>query len=210
MSSSLEAAIIAGAEYVGVALDDAIPGKLVDLLTTVHTYSKRINLIAPVSLDQAVERHVVDSLAMLKTIEQSPTSSQLSHWWDVGTGGGFPGLVWAVARPEMHVPMVERIAKKAALVHQLSRNFAPGRARVVTGKFETLQPPDEPIGLVSRAVFAPEVWLEKAKAFAPPQSVILVTMGRQEDPGVVAEATRVDRFMLPISEAARANALIET
>jgi len=210
MSASLEAAIVEGAEQVGVALGDSIPAQLADLLTTVHTYSKRINLIAPVSLNQAVERHVVDSLAMLKTIEQSPASRPITHWWDVGTGGGFPGLVWAVARPEMQVTMVERIAKKAALVHQLSRKFAPGRARVITGKFETLQVPDEPIGLVSRAVFAPEVWLEKAKVFAPPQSLILVTMGRQEHPDVVDEATQIDRFILPISGAARANALIET
>ena len=106
MSASLEAAIVEGAEQVGVALGDSIPAQLADLLTTVHTYSKRINLIAPVSLNQAVERHVVDSLAMLKTIEQSPASRQITHWWDVGTGGGFPGLVWAVARPEMQVTMV--------------------------------------------------------------------------------------------------------
>ena len=55
--------------------------------------------------DQAVERHIHDSLALLPVLDQLASSQdgQSVRVIDVGTGGGFPGVVLAIARPEWQV-----------------------------------------------------------------------------------------------------------
>ena len=55
--------------------------------------------------DQAVERHIHDSLALLPVMDQLASSQdgQSVRVIDVGTGGGFPGVVLAIVRPEWQV-----------------------------------------------------------------------------------------------------------
>ena len=55
--------------------------------------------------NQAVERHIHDSLALLPVMDQLASSQdgQSVRVIDVGTGGGFPGVVLAIARPEWQV-----------------------------------------------------------------------------------------------------------
>ena len=55
--------------------------------------------------DQAIERHIHDSLALLPVVDQlaSDQDRQSVRVIDVGTGGGFPGVVLAIARPGWQV-----------------------------------------------------------------------------------------------------------
>jgi len=58
---------------------------------------------------------------------------------DLGTGAGIPGLVVAVARPDVHVTMVDRREKRTDFVHRAIRALdAHGHARVVCADVEVL------------------------------------------------------------------------
>ena len=61
---------------------------------------------------EAAARHVVDALAGLPAVDAAPPGALA----DVGSGGGLPGLVLAVARPGRAVHLIEATARKATFI----------------------------------------------------------------------------------------------
>jgi 16S rRNA (guanine527-N7)-methyltransferase len=92
-------------------------------------WAARINLVAPSTLDEIWQRHILDS-AQLAKIEPAAT-----RWLDIGSGGGFPGAVMAVLlkeRPDASIDLVESNSKKAAFLRTaLSELGAPARVHAM-------------------------------------------------------------------------------
>ncbi len=81
-------------------------------------WQARTNLIAASTIPTLWTRHIADSLQLL------PLAPQARHWVDLGTGGGFPGLVLAIAladQPGATVHLVESNQKKAAFLREAAR-----------------------------------------------------------------------------------------
>src|SRR5436190_21747044 len=81
-------------------------------------WQAKTNLIAPSTLPNLWTRHISDSLQLLSLAPSAKT------WIDLGSGGGFPGVVLACAlaeTPGAMVHLVERIAKKAAFLREAIR-----------------------------------------------------------------------------------------
>ena len=87
-------------------------------------WQAKTNLVAPSTLLHLWTRHISDSLQLLDLAPDAKI------WVDLGSGGGFPGVVLACAlaeRPGAEVHLVERIAKKAAFLREAIRvTGAPG------------------------------------------------------------------------------------
>jgi len=87
-------------------------------------WQAKTNLVAPSTLPQLWTRHIADSLQLLSLAPSART------WMDLGSGGGFPGIVLACAlaeTPGATVHLVERNAKKAAFLREALRvTEAPG------------------------------------------------------------------------------------
>ena len=89
--------------------------RYVDLLVE---WQAKTNLIAPSTLPTLWTRHIADSLQLLALAPKART------WVDLGSGGGFPGVVLACAMAEHDgaaVHLVERNAKKAAFLREALR-----------------------------------------------------------------------------------------
>src|SRR5438309_8096720 len=89
--------------------------RYVDLLLE---WQAKTNLVAPSTLPTLWTRHIADSLQLL-TLAPSAKA-----WADLGSGGGFPGVVLACALAETSgtmVHLVERNAKKAAFLREALR-----------------------------------------------------------------------------------------
>jgi 16S rRNA (guanine527-N7)-methyltransferase len=88
-------------------------------------WSRSINLAAPSTLPRIWERHVLDSVQLYALRPGAAT------WIDLGSGGGFPGVVMAILLAETEggrIELVESNHKKAAFLRQaLSETGAPGR-----------------------------------------------------------------------------------
>ncbi|MGL3607777.1 16S rRNA (guanine(527)-N(7))-methyltransferase RsmG [Rhizobium sp. G187] len=85
-------------------------GRFVDLF---QKWARTINLVAPSTLSEVWNRHVRDSL-QLRTIVPGP-----ARWIDIGSGGGFPGIVIAIALTETGegwVDLVESNKKKCSFL----------------------------------------------------------------------------------------------
>ncbi len=206
MSRSLPEAIKQGAQELQVAIDDEQSERLAQLLTTILRANDRINIIGPCTPEQAVERHVLDSLGLMRLLKHAPG---LSSWIDIGSGGGFPGLVWALMRPDLEFLLVDSVGKKAALARKHAIELGLKNVTVRPARFEDLPAPTGPRGLVSRATFAPHEWIERATAFLGKGGVVVATMGGHADPDVLQKASFVDRLTLPPSGLERTNVLVE-
>jgi 16S rRNA (guanine527-N7)-methyltransferase len=82
------------------------------------TWQRTTNLIAPSTVAHLWTRHIADSLQLL---ELAPDARA---WIDLGSGGGFPGLVIACAlagRPGAHVHLIESHGKKAVFLREAQR-----------------------------------------------------------------------------------------
>ena len=93
-------------------------------LALLREWQSKTNLVAPSTLPQLWTRHVADSLQLLSLAPQARI------WIDLGSGGGFPGIVLACALTEREgacVHLIERNAKKAAFLREVLRiTGAPG------------------------------------------------------------------------------------
>lgn len=92
--------------------------RFVDLLLT---WQATTSLIAPSTIPHLWTRHVADSLQLL------PLAPDARHWTDLGSGGGFPGLVIACAlaeKPGATIHLVESQMRRAAFLREVARVLA--------------------------------------------------------------------------------------
>jgi 16S rRNA (guanine527-N7)-methyltransferase len=80
-------------------------------------WQRHINLVSPATLRNLWTRHFVDSLQLL------PLAGTWQQWVDLGSGGGFPGLVIALASVGQGrtVHLIESDKRKAAFLRDVSR-----------------------------------------------------------------------------------------
>lgn len=106
------------------------------------TWASRINLAAPSTLDDVWNRHVLDSAQL------APIALQAVRWLDLGSGGGFPGLVMAFLlrdRPGSRIDLVESNRKKAGFLQAVIGQFSlPARvhARRIGDEIKDLGQPE--------------------------------------------------------------------
>jgi 16S rRNA (guanine527-N7)-methyltransferase len=104
-------------------------GALVDTLVR---WQKAINLVGRTTMEDVWIRHVLDSAQLAPLIPAHAKSLA-----DLGSGGGFPGLVLAALRPELDMTLIEVDARKAAFLGEAGRRMALKKPpRVVIGRIE--------------------------------------------------------------------------
>lgn len=113
-------------------------------------WNKAINLVAESTIDDAWQRHILDSLQIYRH------HSSGSRWVDLGSGGGFPGLAIAIAahdwQPDLEVTLVEADQRKAAFLAEVARR-TDTQVRIISARSEDV----EPLGanVLSARAFAP-------------------------------------------------------
>jgi 16S rRNA (guanine527-N7)-methyltransferase len=77
------------------------------------TWNERMNLTRHTTIEKFVGRDVVDSYELTKLLEKG------ERVLDVGTGGGVPGVVVSILRPDLSVSLSESTQKKAKAVESM-------------------------------------------------------------------------------------------
>ncbi|MEA2835227.1 MAG: rRNA (guanine527-N7)-methyltransferase, partial [Methylobacteriaceae bacterium] len=110
-----------------------------------------LNLVSTASLPQLWTRHIIDS-AQLRDI-----APRAIRWADLGSGGGFPGMVIAILlaeTPGAEVHLIERDKRKAAFLQTVSRET--GAAAIVhPARIEAIVPGLQQIEIVTSRALAP-------------------------------------------------------
>ena len=113
----------------------------IERLTAFHDlvlkWNPRINLISKSSVPLLWERHIWDSAQVI------PMAPSGDIWVDIGSGGGFPGLVVAIlsleTRPERHIRMIESDQRKSAFLRTVIRELGLN-ATVEVARIEAAEP----------------------------------------------------------------------
>ncbi|RVV98020.1 16S rRNA (guanine(527)-N(7))-methyltransferase RsmG [Mesobaculum littorinae] len=120
-------------------------------------WSPAINLISKNDLPSIWQRHILDSLQILTH------ASDWTTWTDIGSGGGFPGVIVAcAASSSQSVTMIESDARKAAFLRTAVREIGLP-AQVIAQRIEDAPP--QKADIVSARALAP---LEKLLGLSVP------------------------------------------
>lgn len=103
-------AIAAEALRLGIALPAEAAGPLAAYAASLWVWNERLNLTRHTDVGRFVSRDVGDAAALL------PHLAHGERVLDVGTGGGVPGVILAILRPDLRVELSESVAKKARAV----------------------------------------------------------------------------------------------
>lgn len=129
----LQQTLADGAHALQLSLSDAQLAQLMDYLALLAKWNNVYNLTAVRDPAQMVTQHLLDSLAVL------PAFTEANHVLDVGAGGGLPGMVLAIARPEMQVALIDTVHKKTAFLTQVKAELQLKNVTVHTARVEQLQ-----------------------------------------------------------------------
>ena len=111
-----------------------------------HKWQPKINLVSNNTLPDSWQRHFEDSL---QVIELLPESAQ--NIVDIGSGAGFPGLVIAIERPDIHVTLIESDSKKCSFLKAVSRETKTS-VTVLNERIENITLENAPDVIMARAL----------------------------------------------------------
>ncbi len=94
-------------------------------------WNKTINLVSDKSLEDFWERHIIDSLQLLKFIDNKDISLI-----DVGSGGGLPGIILSIAGIK-NVTLVESDVRKAAFLLQAA-SISSYKVNIINDRIENI------------------------------------------------------------------------
>jgi 16S rRNA (guanine527-N7)-methyltransferase len=153
------------------------------------------NLISPASIASIWSRHIVDSLQLLPLAADTQGT-----WLDIGTGGGFPGMVVAIARGGPTI-LVEPRRKRAAFLERCAAELGLNEVRVSASKVEQVQ---ATAGIISaRAVASVENLLRAAMHCATRHTRWLLPRGSIDGDELTAVASTF-RMMFHVEQSVTA------
>lgn len=119
--------------------------KLLAFAALLGKWNKVYNLTALREEEQVISHHLLDSLAVL------PHLGAARRLADIGSGGGLPGIPLAIARPDVHVALVESNQKKSAFQQQARIELGLDNVSVHCERVEGWQPEEKCDVVISRA-----------------------------------------------------------
>ncbi len=128
-------------------LDEAQIAKLLDYLALLAKWNAVYNLTSVRDPMQMLTLHVLDSLAAVSAFAGA------TNVLDVGAGGGLPGMVLAISRPDMKVSMIDTVHKKTAFLTQVKAELGLANVSIHTMRVEQLQV-KQPFDVITSRAFA--------------------------------------------------------
>lgn len=194
MSAALDTQLRAGCQALGLALDEVQIAKLLDLMVLLQKWNRVYNLTAVRSPQEMLTHHLLDSLAAVTPLrrhlgEQAGAGRRLL---DVGSGGGLPGVVFAICCPELQVFCVDAVAKKAAFIQQAAAGLKLANLRGVHARVQRLVGPFDVVSC--RAFAALCDFTDWTRAAIAPDGLWLAMKGRHPHDEITALTPDVDVF----------------
>jgi 16S rRNA (guanine527-N7)-methyltransferase len=135
--SDLRTTLQAGLQTLRLDLDARQVDLLLDYLGLLQKWNKVYNLTAVRDPAEMMTHHLLDSLAAIGPLQRQ-TQGRALQLLDVGSGGGLPGVVIAIACPQIEVTCVDTVAKKAAFIQQAAATLKLPNLRGLHARVERL------------------------------------------------------------------------
>lgn len=194
-----------------IDLPEGVIHQQLEFLAELLRWNQRVNLTAIRDRAEALEKHLLDSLVMLKYIQRD------GHLLDMGSGGGLPGIPLAIACDGLQLTSVDAVGKKINFQKHIRRKFSLGHFRPLHARLEELAQQLDPLQLfdqvVARAFSSFALMCELSAPWLKPGGQLLAMKGpdgRKELAGFADQLEisgfaldRIDAYRLPFSHAER-------
>lgn len=196
MAAVSEDPIVTSCRDFGLDLDAVESDNILILKNFLEFHGRSSNLTASVS-SEALNEHIVEALALTQLARNLGIRGR---WLDVGSGGGFPGLILA-ATLDVDFTLVEPRAKRAAVLERGLRKVGRGDCRVLRGRVDRgrwVEIEGGPLeggfdAASARAVFSPSEWVEQARPWLRGGGHVFVNLPREAAcPPGIREVGRVE------------------
>ena len=136
-------------------------------------WQKAINLVSRETISDVENRHFHDSLQLIPYIPEDVHSHV-----DLGSGAGFPGLVLAIARPDLNSTLIESDLRKCEFLKNVSREtFSP--VTILNQRIESISQDQKYDLITARALSDLNQLLTYAKPLSHEESLFLFLKGRE-------------------------------
>ena len=187
------AALRLDAAALGLALPDAAIERLLAYLALLRKWNAAYNLTSLRDAAQMRVHHLADCLAVMAPLRRQLGDRRALRLLDVGSGGGLPGVVLAIAEPAWDVSCVDTVGKKAAFIRQAAGELALPNLHALHARVESL--PGLPFDVIASRAFAslPD-FVRLTRPLLAPGGVWLAMKGRRPDDELAALPADIDVF----------------
>ena len=140
-----------GVRQLGLNLPESTLGRLLRYLALISRWNRVYNLTAVRDPQEMLSHHLLDSLSVLGALQRHAGDRAL-RIMDVGSGGGLPGVVIAIAAPQHQVTCVDTVGKKAFFIRQVAADLGLKSLAAEHARVENL--PAHQADLVTSRAFA--------------------------------------------------------
>ena len=135
---ALQAELEQGLKQLLLELNEAQAGQLLDYLGLLQKWNRVYNLTAVRDPQEMLTHHLLDSLAAVRPLQRHVEQNGARTLLDVGSGGGLPGVVFAICCQELQVSCVDTVGKKAAFIQQVAAGLRLSNLRGIHARVEKL------------------------------------------------------------------------
>lgn len=211
--------LIQGSDLMGIKLPAAAIDPLCRYFDELCKWNKKINLVARANDQEIIEKHFLDSLTLLPFMQKQVEKKLL----DVGSGGGFPGLVVKICCPDMDLTLMEPRRKKVTFIKHVIRTLGLPQVQVREARLEagdqTLFDGQTFPLISSRALSKVSDFLDLSQSFSPPGGKVICMKGaraeeeladwREKQPDSPYELVKKTEWRLPFSGGKRVVLIFE-
>ena len=198
-NDTLRQQLQAGSEALALGLTEAQVTLLMDFLALLQKWNKVYNLTAVRDPQEMMTHHLLDSLAAVAPLRRHVAGLQQGgaaspvKLLDVGSGGGLPGVVFAICCPDVDVSCVDTVGKKAAFIQQAAVALKLRNLHGVHARVETLT---TPFDIISCRAFAslPDFVTWSRAALVAQHGVWLAMKGKHPEDEIAALPADVSVF----------------
>jgi len=207
-SSEWKTLIISGAKLLGVDINDRHAGLFALHALELLKWNQKINLTAITDAEEIAIKHFADSVAPANMI---PDHARLL---DIGSGGGFPGIVLKVINPSLKVTLIDASRKKVSFQKQVIRTLNLKDIDAHHIRAEELAKTENRFEVViCRAFSALDMFVSMAIPLLAEHGALIAMKGKISDTEMASveklaiplnAALSIEKYTLPFAEADRA------
>lgn len=128
-----------GLDVFGIDYTNEILEHLSLFAVQILEFNHSLNLVSKSDPEKEIVKQIIDSTALIKHVEIKPNCSFL----DLGSGGGFPGMVIKILRPEIELVSLDSSPKKILFQERTAGKLGLDRYELVAGPLEEYNPQRE-------------------------------------------------------------------
>lgn len=153
------------------------------------SHGEEYGLIGPLELPRIWTRHILNCALVAPLLRPGTVG-------DIGSGAGLPGLVLAIARPDVHFTLIEPMERRVTWLDDQVRSLGLGNVSVLRARAEDVQLPEGFDQLTARAVSAFSKLIPMCAPLVVPGGELVLMKGMNAGKEIEAAEKQIRRFKL--------------